>query len=146
MVRRSAAHGFSLLETLIASVIFLLALVPALSLLTTSSAEVAKARDRGIAVQVANSLAERLRSLRPADRRDLSPTPATALPHLKPVLDAHRLALPAAGPALDRLMSNFLCQVRLEGTPPGARARVAVAWSEAGVPRRFELETRLEVE
>lgn len=135
-------RGFSLLETLIASVIFLIALVPALSLLTSSSAEVVKARDRGIAVQVANSLVERLRSQRPADRRELAPTPALELPHLKPLLDLHRAAVPASGPALDRLLSNFSCSVRLSGP----RALVSVEWSEAGVARRFELESRLEAE
>lgn len=146
MAQRPQALGFSLLEILIASVIFLLALIPAINLLNTSQTEVGKARDRGIAVQVANSLAERMRSQRPADRRDMAPTPLAMLPQLKPILDAHKLAVPSAAPAIDRLVSNFQCEVLLDGTPVGSRASVAVEWSESGVPRRFELQTRLEVE
>ena len=136
------ARGFSLVETLIATGLFLMALVPALTLLTTSTAEVVKARDRGIAVQLASSMAEWLRSQRPAARRDVAAVRATDLAYLRPVLEAYRAAQPAEAQAVDRLLSNFRCEARVAG----ARARVVVSWSEAGVAQRYELETRLEAE
>jgi prepilin-type N-terminal cleavage/methylation domain-containing protein len=137
-------RGFSLLEALVAVSIFVVALVPVLSLLGTSSAEVVKARDRGIAVQLASSIAEWLRSQRAPDRQDLAATRAPALSHLLPVLAADRAARPDAAEAIDRLLSNFTCAARLEDTAAGSFAHVSVVWTEAGAGRRYDLTTRLE--
>ena len=138
--------GFSLLEVLVAATIILLATVPAISLATSSSAEVTKSRDRTIALSMASSLAEYLRAQRPQDRDDVTPQSAKNLPYLKPILEAHAQRSKKTAAALDKLYENITCRAELTGNPRGSRATIVVEWREGGKPRSFEMETRLEAE
>lgn len=140
-MRRAA---YTLVEVLVAGAILLVGLVPILSLLTSSSTEVVKARDRNAAIGLATSLAEDLRMRRDVDRTSIAPVSPQGLAHLAPILNAYRAKL-AAGPnpglavSLDRNFNNFTCAATV---PPAVAVpmRIEITWTEAGVVRRHELE------
>ena len=139
-----ARSGYSLVEVLVASGVFVMALIPAISLLNSSSAETVKSRDRAVALQLASAVTESLRSLPALQRAGLPPTPAAQLGLLKPNVDAHKRYHPEVASPLDATLANFVCQAALTGGPGVPAARVQISWKEAGETRTFVVETRLE--
>ena len=135
--------GLSLLEVLIGSVVLVLALIPAIALLSTSSGEVVKVRDRVLGIQLAHSVSESILAQRAAARADLAPTKANQMAHLQPIIAAHNAAHPETAAAFTRSFGGFSCQAQLAGGPPADSGRVEVSWTEAGTPRSHALEVKL---
>lgn len=136
--------GLSLVEVMIASLVFTLAIVPVIGLLSTSQREVVKVQQRMLAVQLALSMVEEMRA-RPVTQRAAIPvTRPENLPQLAPLVALHRVKVPAAG--VDAMLASFRCSAQLvPGVPPFAQAvRANVTWTEAGQPQTHSLEAQLD--
>jgi len=143
-------RGYSLVEVVVAVFILVAGLVPILSLMTGASSELVKARDRTMAMALAVSVAEQLRTTGPAVRVALAPVPPQALPHLKPFVDRYKADCIAAGntdwaDGVDRVLSNFTCSATLlpTGSATPTTVKVEVDWKEAGESRQYTLESSL---
>lgn len=137
-------RGLSLVEVMIASLVFTLAVVPVIGLLSTSQREVVKVQQRMLAVQLALSLVEEMRARPAAQRAAVTATAPANLPHLAPLVALHRAQVPAAD--VDAMLASFQCSAQLvPGVPPFAQAvRATVTWTEAGQPQTHELEAQLD--
>lgn len=135
-----ARTAFTLLEVLMAGVILVITLIPILSLTTASSAGVIKTRDRTLAVELASSVLEWVRSLPPLQRRSFPAKRITELPSLVPLLERYRAEKPEDHRKLQGRLETFLCEVRLDGPVESGRASVCLTWTEAGDPQSYVLE------
>lgn len=134
--------GLSLLEALMAGLIFLLAMVPTLGLLTTTQSEITKVQERLLAVNLAMSIVEEMRARRPADRASYPPRKPAELAHLSPLIEAQRTANPAGAAAVDAQLAHFTCEALVATSPPRVVAKVT--WTEAGQGKSQSLEARLD--
>ena len=138
-------RAYTLVEVLVASAILVTGLVPVLSLMTTSSTQTVKARDRTTAVVLAAAVAEEMRMRRPLARADVLPAkPINQLTYLQPLVDAYKATQPGdVQAALDRNLSNFQVSVQVAGPNPATPLHVEITWTEAGQPRNYVLEGTL---
>lgn len=143
---KPSRRGLTLLEVLVASLVFMLALLPAINLMGSSQREVTKVSERLLAIHLAMSMVEEMRARPSAQRSPYGPVPADSLSHLTPLLTWQRTKVPASGPVIDGVLQNFRCTAILTaGAPPLAAAvRASVTWSEAGEPHTHTLEAQLD--
>ena len=132
-------RAYTLVEVLVAGGVLVVGLLPILTLLTTSSGEVVKARERAVAMGLAISVAEDLALKRDADRVSQPPAAPTALPQLAPILARYDADHPEYASGVDRNLGHFRAGVTVPGNPT-LPMQVLVTWSEAGVTQRHELE------
>lgn len=144
---KRARKALSLVEVMIASLVLTLVLVPVIGLMSQSQAQVVKVQQRMLGVQLALSLVEEMRARPSTQRAPVAACAPQTLPHLAPLLAAHRARVAGSGPALDRALAGFRCSAQLvPGVPPFAQAvRVDVTWTEAGVPHTHSLEAQLDL-
>lgn len=137
--------GLSLVEVMIASLVFSLAIVPVIGLLATSQREVVKVQQRMLAVQLAVSLVEEMRARPVAQRAAVAATAPDNLPHLAPLVALHRAQVPSAD--VDQMLASFQCSAQLiAGVPPFTQAvRATVTWTEGGEPQTHSLEAQLDL-
>lgn len=131
--------AYTLVEVLVAGAILVTGLLPILSLLSSSSTEAAKARDKTVAVGLAISVAEELRMRRDLDRATVPPTAPDALAHLSPILQAYATERPEFAAGVQRNLGHFRAGATVP-TNPTLPMQVLVTWTESGVSRRHELE------
>lgn len=131
-------RGYTLVEVLVAGAILVTGLLPILSLLSSSSTEAVKAREKTVAMGLATSVAEELRMRRELDRVTLPPTPPDAIPHLAPILQAYANEHPEFAAGVQKNLGHFRAGVTVPANPQPMQ--VVVTWTEAGVQRRHELE------
>ena len=136
----------SLVEVMIASLLFSLAILPAVALMTTSQREVVKVQSRMLATHLAMSVVEELRSRPVAQRITFGATDPRTLPHLTPLFDAQRALDPAGAAAIDTQLASFRCSATVgPGTSPYMQsARATVTWTEKGEPQSLELDAQLD--
>jgi Tfp pilus assembly protein PilV len=137
--------GFSLLEVLVAGLIFALAIVPTIGLLTTSSKEVTKVSERLFAVHLAVSVIEEMRSRPVAARANMSDTLSSHLSQLKALIEAFKTDNPPVGATIDKAIDNFTCRATLGGTPADPTVKVEVFWNEERIQHSLSLESRMGV-
>jgi len=137
-------RGFSLLEVLVATTVFALALVPSVGLLMTSSKEVEKVSQRLVAAHLAMSLVEEMRSRRPADRTDMADAHPADVAHLAPIVQAYRAAHAATASTIDKILGNFTCRSSVLAGLSTPTVEVEVSWLEGGTERKLKLESRLD--
>lgn len=136
--------GLTLLEVLFAGIVLVLATVPAIELMVSSSRGVVKARDRVAANYLAMALIEEQRSRPAATRADVPETPANELPQFTAILDAFGAAHPDQMDEVRKLIGNLRCRATLISSGGRPAVRADLAWDEAGTPRSLDLEARLE--
>lgn len=133
-----------MLEVLFASIVLVLATVPAIELMVSSSRGVVKARDRITANYLAMALIEEQRSRAVTARADVPEARAHELPQFASILDAHAAAHPDQVANVQKLLGNLRCRATLvtRSGRPGVRADLT--WDESGTDRALDLEARLE--
>jgi Tfp pilus assembly protein PilV len=134
-------HGLGLVEVLIASLILILAIVPCISLLTTSSSETVKARSRLIAVNLAASMVEEMRQRPPVGRDSYPPVAASDLPQFRDIVQAYRNSHPPATSMskVGQLLDSTACSLSIGQTQGVPTALSSVEWYEAGRPKTHTL-------
>ena len=136
-------RGYTLVEVLVAGAILVTGLVPILTLLTTGSSQVVKARDRTTAMALAGAVAEEMRMRRPLDQVSLPATAAAQVPYLKPLVDAYEAAHPEYAAGLDQSLANFSVSATIDHANLATPLHVEVTWSEAGQPKSYGLDGTL---
>jgi hypothetical protein len=134
----------TLLEVLFAAIVLVLATVPAIELMVSSSRGVVKARDRVAACYVAMALIEEQRSRPAVERAEVPETRAHDLPQFASILDAYGAAHPDKVADVENLLGNLRCRSALISTGGRPAVRADLRWDEAGTGRTLELEARLE--
>ena len=145
---KSHGKGYSLVEVIMALFILVVGLVPMLSLMTGSSSELVKARDRTVAMALAVSVTEQIRATGASSRTTSASaltTAAAELPQLREIVKRYRDDCTAAGKSewgagVDRQLANFRCSATL---PTTTTVKVEVNWKEAGESRQYTLESAL---
>lgn len=132
--------GLSLLEVLVAALIFSLALIPTIGLMTTSQKEVVKVQERLLAVHLAMSIVEDMRARRVAT--GYGAVRPAELAHLTGLVAAHRASAPGAAAAIDAMLESFRCAATVTASP--SRVTAIVTWSEGGRAQRYTMEARLD--
>ena len=136
-------RAYTLVEVIVAGAILMAGLVPIIHLITTSSTQAAKARDRAVALFIATGVAEE-RRFAPPPRSNLAPTPAGQVPHLRELVDAQRIEPGFDATGLDRTLANYTVSATVTGLAP-TPVRVVVEWRESGELRRHVVDGTLGV-
>lgn len=139
-------RGLSLVEVLIASLIFVLAIIPTIGLFTSSQTEAAKARNRLIAVSLASAVCDDFRSRAAAERVAFGPQPANTLPVVTQLVSAHGVVNAAGAAAADTDLGGFSVTAALGVIPTAPTLTVTIAWKESGIDRSMVRTVRLEVD
>ena len=137
-------NGLTLVEVLLAGLILAVVMIPSIGMLTTSSAETVKIRSRVIAVNLAASMVEQMRSRLDGARADVPSTAADQLPQFSAIMTAYRASNAPGQANVDHLIADFTdCSATL-GTatpigqgglvPPATMPSVTavVKWHDAG--------------
>jgi Tfp pilus assembly protein PilV len=135
--------GMTLLEVLLAGLILTLAVIPLIDLLASSSTELHKVRDRLIAINLASSMTEEMRSRTPTAQSDEGPVPAGSLAHLAPIVEAHKALCPGSTSKVNQLLGKFRCTATAGGSSGSSTVRADVSWTEAGVTRIYSRTAQL---